>query len=175
MIIFQFLIGQIFAGQLKVTINPDASWSLSGPKGFQLESGTYMLHRHGTFFHTDDQSLTVEMVTDNRTGSDNLGEYVEHVFQFKTAGRDQSVVPRTKENFCPMEFNHGHGRVKFPSAEKLSTVYNTIVTIAYCTYTNIMYKIRSGSGNSRIYSKLRKPRSINNGPTFLSTLDWNGR
>ena len=104
MIIFQFLIGQIFAGQLKVTINPDASWSLIGPKGFQLESGTYMLHRHGTFFHTDDQSLTVEMVTDNRTGSDNLGEYVEHAFQFKTAGREPKGI------VCPVKFNHGQQR-----------------------------------------------------------------
>ena len=87
MIIFQFLFAQIFAGQLNVAINPDASWSLMGTNGFHLESGTYMLHRNGQFFHTDDQSLMVEIVTDNRTGTDNLGTYVEHVFKFTTAGQ----------------------------------------------------------------------------------------
>lgn len=90
--VLYFLIALVYAGHLEVTINDDASWSLVGPKGFQLESGTYMLHRHGKYYHTYDHTLTVQMVIANKTGSDNLGAYVEHVFAFTTPGKVLLIV-----------------------------------------------------------------------------------
>ena len=91
MIIFYFLFNFIFASNLNVTINDDASWSLTGPNGFKLDSGTYMLHRHGSFYHTQDKSLTVSLVTKKREGTDNIGKYLEHVFKFSTKGKIEKV------------------------------------------------------------------------------------
>ena len=89
MLIFAFLINYFVASELDVIINDDASWVLTGPNGFQLESGTYMLHRHANFYHTQDKSLTVKVVTRDREGTDNLGKYKEHVFKFTTKGKLQ--------------------------------------------------------------------------------------
>ena len=59
----------------------DGTFKLKGKHGFELESGSYMLHRNNVSYSTADGSLQVKHLVLVK-GEDVLGEYHEHSFQF---------------------------------------------------------------------------------------------
>ena len=77
-------------------VGRDGTFKIKGKHGFEIESGSYMLHRNNVTYSTADNSLTLKHGA-TYAGQDTLGEYHEHAFDVSAVkGKDLTAYTKLK-------------------------------------------------------------------------------